>query len=179
MDTSNLVQFKLVPRVDVGGTLTLVNVLFLVLRGPFFNWYFSPLASLNQACRFSWTADRLCDCRLIVHVTPTRFAAQKKCQETCDTGESAANGDMAIKGDNIGPCTAGNTEGGGPSRLLDPPVEAAVASPPKTIAERIETVKAEEADLLRRFEITHERYAKVRVTRKLQMKLFYAKVLSW
>lgn len=82
---------------------------------------------------------------------------------------------MAIEDDNGEPCTAGNTEEGGPSRLLDPPVETAVASPPKTIAERLETVKAEEADLLRKFEKTHERYAKVKATRGLQMKSFMRK----
>lgn len=68
--------------------------------------------------------------------------------------------DMEI-GDDGEPRTAESALGDDPRRMLKANGEAEVVAAPMTIAEQLEAVKAEEAEMLRKFEKTHKRFIKV------------------
>lgn len=67
---------------------------------------------------------------------------------------------MEIGDDGEGP-TAESAVGDGPSTVVNADEEATVVSAPMTIAEQLEAVKVEEAEMLRKFEKTHKRFIKV------------------
>lgn len=66
-------------------------------------------------------------------------------------------------GDNGEGPIAESAIGDGPSTVLNADEEATIVSAPITIAEQLDAVKVEEAEMLRKFEKTHKRFIKVMI----------------
>ena len=94
-----------------------------------------------------------------------RFAEQTDSREAFDTSVNPAEGNDRINGGTAASAASCADPSVVISRSCEEVDEAATAAAPpaaqKTVAERLEVVKAEEAELLRQFEQVHKRCAKV------------------